>query len=252
MYQKKIKSQIIYGRNPILEALEGGTQFEKIVLKSGLKGPFEQEITEICKEKMIPVRRVPQIRLDTISRNKNHQGIVGYISVIEYQDIRNVVPFLYEQGITPNLLILDGITDVRNLGAIARSCEVLGANALILPQSNSAEINEDTIKTSTGAIFKIPVCREVNLLDTIDYLKECGINIIVSTLEAEKYIFDIDLTVPIATIIGSEQKGVNSQLLARSDDKFKIPQKGETDSLNVSVAAGIILYECLHQRQVKD
>jgi len=243
-----MSGQIIFGRNPILEALDSGTQFEKIVLKSGIKGSFEQDIISKCKALMIPLKRVPQVKLDNLSRNKNHQGILGYISMIEYSDIRNLIPFLYENGKIPNLVILDGITDVRNLGAISRSAEVLGANSLIIPQSNSAEINEDAIKTSAGALLNIPVCREVNLLNTVDYLKECGIYIIASSIQGEKDIFDLDLKAPLATILGSEQKGVHSALLEKSDDVFRIPQVGSTDSLNVSVAAGIVLYECLHQR----
>lgn len=248
MVHKKLKGQVIFGRNPILEALRSDQQFEKIVLKSGLKGPFVQELYEICTERAIPIKKVPTVKLDYISRGKNHQGVIGYMSAIEYQDIRNILPFLFEQGTVPNFLILDGVTDVRNLGAIARSAEVLGVNAIILPLANSAQINEDAIKTSAGALMNIPVCRSNSISRTISYLKESGVTIVSSSLKAEKHVFDIDLTVPLAVILGSEYDGVQGSLLAESDEIFKIPQQGQIDSLNVSVAAGIILYECLHQR----
>ncbi len=200
-------------------------------------------------DRAIPLKKVPQIKLDQLSRKRNHQGAVGIISAVEYQNIRDIIPLIYERGETPNILILEGITDVRNVGAIARSAEVLGAHAIVFPLSNSAEINEDAIKTSAGALLSIPLCRESNLFKTIDYLKESGFHIICSALDGDTNIFEIDMTGPLATIIGSEQKGVSSELIKKSDKTFKIPQLGKTDSLNVSVASGIILYECIKQRR---
>ena len=172
------------------------------------------------------------------------------MAAVEYQNIRDIIPLLYEKGEVPNLLILEGITDVRNVGAIARSAEVLGAHALVFPLSHSAEINEDAIKTSAGALLSIPLCREKNLLRTIEYLKESGVHIISSSLDGDKNIFEIDMNIPQAIIIGSEQNGVSDDLIKASDATFKIPQSGRTDSLNVSVAAGIILYESVKQRKI--
>lgn len=248
MIERKLKKQIIIGRNPVLEALSSGKQFERVFLKSGIKGTFEEQVKRICDSKQIPLKRVPQIKLDKLSHNKNHQGIIGFSSLIEYQDIRNVVPFLFEQGKTPLLLLLDGITDVRNLGAIARSAEVLGCHAIIVPLSNSAEINEDTIKSSAGALLHLVICREYDLQNAVDYLKECGFHIISSALKSGLDIFSIDLSVPLAIVVGSEQKGVSTVLLDKSDYVFSISQSGQIDSLNVSVATGIILYECQKQR----
>lgn len=193
---------------------------------------------------------MPQVKLDQLSRRRNHQGAIGIISPVEYQSIKDLIPLIYEKGEVPNILILEGITDVRNVGAIARSAEVLGVHAIIFPMTNSAEINEDAIKTSAGALLTLPICREKNLAKTIEYLKESGFHIISSSLDGDTDIFEIDMTTPLATILGSEQNGVSSDLINKSNQVFKIPQIGKIDSLNVSVATGIILYECLKQRRL--
>ncbi len=231
-----------------MDAFKAGQHFEKVFIKSGLKGHFVEELYDYCNERAVPLKKVPLIKLDQLSRRRNHQGTVGIMAAVEYQNIRDILPLIFEKGETPNLLILEGITDVRNVGAIARSAEVLGVHAIIFPLSNSAEINEDAIKTSAGALMTIPICREKDLGKTINYLKESGIHIICSSLDGDKNIFDVDMTGPLATVIGSEHSGVSQDLINRSDGAFKIPQVGGTDSLNVSVAAGIILYECLKQR----
>jgi len=213
-----------------------------------MKGDFASEIYAFAKERSIPIKKVPPIKLDKLSRQRNHQGVVGMMAAIEYQKVEDVIPFIFEKGETPLILILDGITDVRNMGAICRSAEVMGVHTIILPIQNSAEINEDAIKTSAGALLTLPVCRTANLDKVIHYLKECGISIRSSSLSGSQPIFDLDLTAPTAIILGSEQNGVDKSLLSLSDEIFKIPQRGKTDSLNVSVAAGVVLYECVRQR----
>lgn len=194
------------------------------------------------------MKKVPPIKLDKLSRQRNHQGVVGVMSAIEYQNIENVVPFIFEKGEMPLILILDGVTDVRNMGAICRSAEVMGVHTVVLPVQNSAEINEDAIKTSAGALMSLPVCRTAHLPKVISYLKESGISITCSSLEGDLPIFDLDMSGPMAIIMGSEQNGVDKTLMNLSDHIFKIPQSGKTDSLNVSVATGVILYECVRQR----
>jgi 23S rRNA (guanosine2251-2'-O)-methyltransferase len=178
----------------------------------------------------------------------NHQGILGFVSLIEYQKLDTILPFVFENGEIPLLLLLDNITDVRNFGAIARSAEVMGVHAIVVPQQGTALINAEAMKASAGALSKIAICREKNLSAVLDYLGQSGVQVIASDLKTNKKIYDIDFTLPTAILIGSEGEGVNTALLRRVDDKFIIPQKGTTDSLNVSVATGIILYEALRQR----
>ena len=203
----------------------------------------------LLKQNNIPYQYVPVEKLNRLTQ-KNHQGVVGYISSIGYYKIQDVLPTVFEEGKVPLLLILDRITDVRNFGAIARTAECSGVNAIIIPSRGSAQINADAIKTSTGALQKIPVCKEENLKSTIDYLHECGLQVIACTEKTTDYYFQIDFTVPTAIIMGSEEDGILNEYLQKSDGKAKIPLMGEIGSLNVSVAAGIILYEAVSQRLV--
>lgn len=241
------KDDIIYGRNPVIEALESDKDVDKVLILNSIRGPFEKEIRKLCKLRNIPIQYVPNAKLDKFTR-KNHQGIVAFGSLIVYQKIENIVPLLFEEGKLPLLLILDGITDVRNFGAISRSAEVFGAHAIVIGEKKSARINHEAFKTSAGAILKIPICREKSLPSTIDFLRNSGFQIFATDLNTDLFIGDIDFNNPCAIIIGSEGEGVSKSLLDRCDQSFKIPQKGETDSLNVSVASGVILYEILKQR----
>ena len=192
---------------------------------------------------------VPVEKLNRLT-TKNHQGAAGYISSITYHKIKNILPAIIERGKAPLLLILDRITDVRNFGAIARTAECSGVDAIIIPAHGAAQINSDAIKTSAGALHKISVCREENLKNVIDFLKECGVQIVACTEKTNDYYFQIDFTVPTAIIMGSEEDGILNEYLQKSDAKAKIPLMGEIGSLNVSVAAGIILYEAVSQRMV--
>ncbi len=238
---------IIFGRNPVLEAIKAGKKVDKVLILKTIRGPFEKEVRSSCKEYDVPLQYVPGHKLDKLTR-KNHQGIIAFASLITYQKIENVLPHIYEKAKTPLLLILDGVTDVRNLGAIARSAEVLGADAIIVGEKRSARINADAVKSSAGAILKIPICREKNLNSIIDFLSQSGLSIYATDLNTDYYISDIDFSQPCAVIMGSEGEGVSASLLKRCKKKFKIPQLGKTDSLNVSVASGVILYEILKQR----
>ena len=238
---------IIYGRNPVMDAINAGKEVDKVFLLKSIRGEFEKEVRKACKENEIPLQYVLGHKLDKLTK-KNHQGIIAFASLVEYNSIENVIPYLFEKGLTPLVIILDGITDVRNFGAIARSAEVFGADAIVIGEKRSARINHEAFKTSAGAILKLPICREKSLNNVVDYLRNSGFQIFATDLKTESYLSDIDFTGPVAVILGSEGEGVSSNLLKISDSTFKIPQIGETDSLNVSVASGVILYEILKQR----
>jgi len=238
---------IIYGRNPVVDAINEQKEIDKVLILNTIRGPFEKEIRKLCKNFEIPLQYVPGRKLDKLT-NKNHQGIIAYSSIVAYQKLENVIPHLFEQGIIPLVLILDGITDVRNFGAICRSAEVLGANCVVIGEKKSARINHDAYKTSSGAILRLPICREGNLSKVASNLQLSGFHVYASSLDSEQFIDDIDFRGPSAVILGSEGEGVSEHLMKICDQNFKIPQVGQTDSLNVSVAAGVILYEILKQR----
>jgi 23S rRNA (guanosine2251-2'-O)-methyltransferase len=240
-------ADIIFGRNPVLEAIQAGKSVDKILLLKTIRGPFEKDVRKLCKEYDIPLQYVPGHKLDKITR-KNHQGIIGFASLVSYQTIEDVVPMLYEQGKVPLIFILDGITDVRNFGAIARSAEVFGVHAIVIGEKRSARVNDDAFKTSAGAILKLPICREKSINKAVVTLQQSGFQIYATDLNTEFYISDLNFDQPCAVILGSEGDGVSPGLLETCDQRFKIPQVGETDSLNVSVAAGVIMYEILKQR----
>lgn len=237
----------IYGYHPLVEAVKSGKDIEKVLIQKGLRKETAPGLNSLLKEYSIPFQYVPKEKLNRIT-TKNHQGIVGLISPITYQQTEDIVQQVFEEGKIPLFIILDQITDVRNFGAIARSAECFGADALIIPEKGSARINEDAMKTSAGALNKIPVCRTSKLIDTILYLKNSGIRLCAASEKAELKLSDIDLKKPTALIMGSEEKGISEDVLKLTDDYFRIPIDGEIESLNVSVAAGICLYEVSKQR----
>lgn len=241
-------TQAIYGRNPIIEALQQGKQLERVYLKDNLTGELEKEIRNLCREHQIPLKRVPNIKLEKMVHSRNHQGVVALMSLIEYQSLPNVIPHLYEQGKNPKILILDNITDIRNIGAIARSCEVLGVHAMVLSGKNSGYINEDAIKTSAGALFRLPVCREKTTLDVIQILDNHGIKIVGTSLRGKESLSGT-LSGPVAVVMGSEYEGLHITIENKCHHLVKIPQLGSIDSLNVSVAAGIMMYEMMIQNK---
>jgi 23S rRNA (guanosine2251-2'-O)-methyltransferase len=243
----KKEEQIIYGRHPLVDAIRAGQSIEKILLQQGTRGEFEKELRQLTREHHIPVQVVPKDRLNQLVRG-NHQGVVAFLSPIRYYQLEDLIPTIYEQSEVPLMLLLDGITDVRNMGAIARSAEICGAHAIVVPRRNSAQINAEAIKTSAGALTKIPVCRESSLVAAVDMLRISGIRLLVSDLKAERPIYDLDMTVPLALVAGAEGRGVSRDLIRAADETFIIPQRGTTDSFNVSVAAGIMLYEVTRQR----
>lgn len=242
---------MIFGSRPILEAMLAGKTLEKIFLQRGSsRNSTTDEITELAKKLDVPVASVPVEKLNNLTR-KNHQGAVAFLSAISYAPLNEIVTSLFEQGKNPLLLILDRITDVRNFGAIARNAECMGVDAIIIPSRGGAQINADAIKTSAGALHLIPVCREPNLKDTLDYLKDYGVQLIACTEKTEQSLADddVDMVGPTAIIMGSEEDGISPEYLKRADARLRIPLMGQIGSLNVSVATGIILYEAMRQRQ---
>lgn len=237
----------IFGLHPVLEAFEAGKEFEKLFIQSGLRSPQLQQISKNARELGVPVQHVPIEKLNRITR-KNHQGVVGYISPISYQSVEQLVPMIYEAGKMPFIVVLDRITDVRNLGAIARTAYAAGADALLLPSRGSALITGDAMKTSAGALSKLTVCRADNLKDSLDFLKESGLKIAAVTEKGSSSIWENKLEGPIALILGSEEDGVSPAYLQKADAKLQIPMPGAMESLNVSVAAGIACFEIVRQR----
>ena len=239
---------LIFGRHPVVDAIEGGQTIEKVLLQLGTRGELEKSLRHLCKEHGIPLQYVPKEKLNYLVKG-NHQGVVALIAPLAYQNLDQLLASLAEKKEAALLLLLDGITDVRNFGAIARSAEICGAHALVVPQQGAAALNAEAIKTSAGALTRIPVCRESSLLSAIDLIRSYGIQILASRLEESVPLYDMDLGQPSAIILGSEGKGIQPPLLRAADKYLRIPQVGVTDSFNVSVAAGIILYEAVRQRK---
>jgi 23S rRNA (guanosine2251-2'-O)-methyltransferase len=243
------KTDIIYGLNPVVEAIKAGKEIEKIFLLKSMLPHKAAEIKKVAIEFKIPIQYVPKEKLNRFTR-QNHQGIVAITSPVFYTNIETLLPTLFESGKAPFILILDKITDVRNLGAIARSAKCAGVDAIVIPAHGSAMINADAVKTSAGALNKIPVCRNSNLKETILYLKNSGLQIVAATEKAKNYYYDINYNKPLALILGSEEKGVSDEYLKLCDNTVKIPMIGEIQSLNVSVAGGIIMFEVVKQRML--
>ena len=242
------KESLIFGIRPVIEAISAGKEIDKILLQKGLRGELFHELFGLIREFNIPLQTVPIDRLNRITR-KNHQGVIAFISQISYHKLEQVMPGVYESGKTPLVLILDHITDVRNFGAIARTAECSGVNAIVIPSKGAAAINEDAMKTSAGALNIIPVCRVDRLEDAVRFLKESGLKVVAATEKAVTDYDNEDLNIPLAIVMGSEDHGVSPQILKSSDSLVKIPQTGEIGSLNVSVAAGVLLFETLRQRK---
>jgi 23S rRNA (guanosine2251-2'-O)-methyltransferase len=238
---------MIFGIRPVIEALKSGKEIEKLLIQTNIKSAAAFELKDLLKELEIPFQYVPVEKLNKLTY-KNHQGVIGFLSLIAYQPIEQVLPLVYESGKVPLFLILDRITDVRNFGAIARTAECAGVNAIIIPSKGAAQINEDALKTSAGALSKINVCRIDQMKPTIEFLQQSGIQIIACTEKAAKDIYEINYAIPTAIIMGSEEDGISPELLKIADELVNIPLYGEIESLNVSVASGIILYEVIRQR----
>ena len=244
-------NQFIFGIRAIIEAITSGKEIETLYVQRGLTGDLYQELKKIVAEYQISAQYVPVEKLDRMTP-KNHQGAVAVISPITYHKIENIVPEIYEKGEVPLILVLDSVTDVRNMGAIARTAECAGVHAIVVPGKGSAQINADAVKTSAGALYKIPVCRHDNFVQTVKFLQESGLQIVCCTEKTNDYIYKPDYTAPTAIVMGSEDEGIRNELIRTADHLAKIPMFGEIESLNVSVSAGVILYEAIRQRTVNN
>ena len=242
------KEPFIYGIRPVIEAIKSGKEIEKILIQKGLRGEGFYQLHSFIRELEIPFQIVPVEKLNRTTR-QNHQGIIAYLSEISYQKLDYIIPFIYEQGKTPLMLVLDRITDVRNLGAIARTAECAGVDGLLIPSKGSAQVNADAIKTSAGALYKLPVCRCPDLKESLLFMKHSGLKIFAATEKASIDYTEADFTKPLALIMGSEEDGVSDEFIKMADELIRIPLHGEIASLNVSVATGILLYEMLRQRE---
>lgn len=245
------KNEMIFGARAVIEAIQAGKEIDKVLIKKDIQSDLSKELLAALKDTFIPVQRVPVERINRITK-KNHQGVIAFISPITYQRTEDIVPFLFEQGNNPLLIMLDGLTDVRNFGAIARTCECAGVDAIIIPNKNSVSVNADAIKTSAGALHTLPVCREANLRNTIKFLKDSGFKIIAATEKGDYDYTKADYEGPTCIIMGAEDTGVSYDNLALCDEWVKIPMLGTIESLNVSVAAGVLIYEAIKQRGFGD
>jgi 23S rRNA (guanosine2251-2'-O)-methyltransferase len=241
------KDSFIFGIHAVLEAVRAGRDLDKVLVRRGPASDLMKNLLGVLNRRDVPVQRVPVEKLNRIT-GKNHQGVIAFLSEISYADITSLLPAVYEQGEDPLILLLDGISDVRNFGAIARSAECAGVHALVIPVSGGAPVNADAVKTSAGALHRIPVCRHSDLVEISRFLQESGLRLFAATEKANDSLYAGDMTGPAALIMGSEDTGISPRLLQVADSLVSIPMEGTISSLNVSVAAGVILFEMLRQR----
>lgn len=247
MENRKKEDNFIFGVRAIIEAVEAGKTINKLLIQTGIQGDLHKELKEAIRGKEVLVQKVPIQKLNRITR-KNHQGAIAFTSPIEYYHIEEVLPQIYDKGEDPLIFILDRVTDVRNLGSIARSAECNGVHAIVVPSKGSALVTADSVKTSAGALNKIPVCKEFNLKDVIKYLKDYGVKVVGCTEKTEDLLPNAKLTGPIAVVMGSEENGVSPEYLKLCDGRVKIPMLGTIESLNVAVSASVVMYEVNRQR----
>ncbi len=244
-------NQQVFGIRAVIEAIESGKEIESLMIQKGISGDLFRELRKLIDQYDIKYQYVPIEKLNRICKG-NHQGVFAFISPISFHKVEDLIPFIFENGETPLLLVLDRITDVRNFGAIARTAECAGVHGIVVPMRESAAIHSDSIKTSAGALFRIPVCRVSNLKKTIEYMQESGLQVVACTEKNDDSIYTTDFSTPTAIVMGSEEDGISNDILRIVDKYAKIPLLGEIESLNVSVATGVILYEALRQRMPKN
>ena len=238
---------MIFGTRAVMEAIKAGQEIEKIYIQSGLSNDLIKELIATAREFQAPYTFIPQQKLNRLS-SKNHQGVICVVSPIRYASLDNLIAKAYDDGREPFLLVLDRITDVRNFGAIARTAECAGLDGIVIADKGNAPITADAIKTSAGALSHLPVCRATDLRKTIQQLRENGIRVVACTEKASKLLYEVDLRSPVALVLGSEEDGISPDILRVADDLAKIPMKGRVGSLNVSVAAGVAIYETIRQK----
>ncbi len=244
-----METKYIFGIRAVIEAIEAGKEIDKILVKKDLSSELAEELLKTAREHKVMVQKVPIEKINRITR-KNHQGVLAFLSAVTYHKLEYVVPQLYEDGKTPFVVLLDGLTDVRNFGAIARTCDCAGVDAIVIPERNSVSVGADAVKTSAGALHYIPVCREHSLTWAVKFLKDSGYKIYGASEKATQSYIAPDYTTPVAIVLGSEEKGISDEILRLCDGLVAIPEYGHINSLNVSVAAGIMIYEVVRQRNI--
>jgi 23S rRNA (guanosine2251-2'-O)-methyltransferase len=238
---------LIFGIRPVIEALEAGKEFDKVFVQRGAQGDLQNELKQALQARSIKPKVVPQEKLNRLTR-KNHQGVVAFLSPITFHDLEETITGVFEKGEVPLILILDHLTDVRNFGAIVRTAECAGVHGIVLPEQGAAAINGDAIKTSAGALMRLPICRVGHLKDAVFLLQQMGLQLVACTEKTSEEIYTPDYTKPTAVIMGNEETGISNSLIKVADHLARIPMLGEIGSLNVSVSAGVILYEAVRQR----
>ena len=241
------KSQYIYGIHAVLEAIEAGKDIDKILLSKTLNDETAREISDKARQLRVPVQRVPVQKIDRITR-RNHQGVLAMMAAVTYYQVENLVPQMFDEGENPFIVVLDGVTDVRNFGAVARTCECAGVSAIVIPDRESVSVNADAVKTSAGALNYLPVCRERNLVDAVKFLRDSGFKIVGTSDKNSSPYTQADYTGPVAIVLGAEDKGISPEMMKLCDTQVFIPEFGHINSLNVSVAGGIMIYEVVRQR----
>ncbi len=244
-----MRNNVVFGSRAVIEAIRSGKEIERVLIKRNLEGEILGDLMTEIKQNDVPYQIVPIEKIDRVT-SKNHQGVVAFISPVEYQQIEQLVPIMYEQGQLPFFFILDHITDVRNFGAIVRSAECAGIQAIIIPEKGAAQINEDAIKTSAGAMFNVNICRVKSLEKTIRYLIDCGIQVVAATEKGKELYYEQDYTQPTAILMGAEDTGISAELLRLADKLVYIPLQGKIESLNVSSAAAVLAFEVVKQRSI--
>ncbi len=247
--KQRPEKDMIFGIRAVIEAVQAGKEIDKILMRRDMTSELSRDLFAALDDKQVPVQNVPLEKLNKMT-TKNHQGVIAFISPVAYQRIEDIIPVIYEDGRMPFIVVLDGITDVRNFGAIARTCECAGVDAIIIPTKGGASIGADSVKTSAGALLSIPVCREENLGNAIKFLTASGLKVIAANEKATNDYSQTAMSEPIAIIMGAEDEGVSPDHLRLCDETVSIPMLGSIDSLNVSVAAGVLLYEAVRQRKI--
>lgn len=241
------KTQYIYGIHAVLEAIEAGKDIDKILLSKTLNDETARDISERARALGVPVQRVPVQKIDRITR-RNHQGVLAMLAAVTYYRVEDLIPQLFDNGENPFIVVLDGVTDVRNFGAVARTCECAGVSAIVIPDRESVSANADAVKTSAGALNYLPVCREHNLVKAVRLLRDSGFKVVGTSDKSELSYTHADYTGPVAIVLGAEDKGISPEIMKLCDTQVLIPEFGHINSLNVSVAGGIMIYEVVRQR----
>ena len=241
------EKEMIFGIRAVMEAIDAGKALDKVLIRRDMSSAIGRELLLKLEGTSTPVQKVPIEKLNQFT-DKNHQGVIAFLSPIEFYPLENLVASLYDEGKTPLLVMLDGVTDVRNFGAIARTCVCAGVDALIIGTRGSAAINGDAVKASAGALHTLPICKVENLQNALRYLQESGLRIIAATEHTDRNYTEVDMTVPTCIVMGSEEKGIYEENLKLCTDKVRLPMTGVIESLNVSVAAGVFIYEAVRQR----